>query len=80
MSNDIQVEDYLYDNTGLPRENAVKITLTNESWICIRPSGTEPKVKIYISAWARSPQEADTIAHDLEEWIKEKTYYKDGQE
>lgn len=33
----------------LPAADAVKLILENSSWICIRPSGTEPKIKIYYS-------------------------------
>jgi len=36
--------------TGLPRNNTLKYTLQDFSWFCIRPSGTEPKIKIYLSA------------------------------
>lgn len=34
----------------LPKSNVIKIILENEDWVCIRPSGTEPKLKIYASA------------------------------
>ncbi len=33
----------------LPRENVLHFTLEDGSWFCIRPSGTEPKIKIYVS-------------------------------
>src|SRR5699024_2305117 len=36
----------------LPKENVVKYRLTNESWIAFRPSGTEPKMKIYLGVCA----------------------------
>ncbi len=32
----------------LPKEKTIKFQLANDSWFCIRPSGTEPKLKIYI--------------------------------
>lgn len=34
----------------LPQENALKYILEDGSWICMRPSGTEPKIKIYASS------------------------------
>lgn len=32
---------------ALPKENAIKFTFEDKSWVCVRPSGTEPKLKIY---------------------------------
>ncbi|MBS4025069.1 MAG: phospho-sugar mutase [Clostridia bacterium] len=48
------MEDYLTGRIGqlqtsLPRANVIKFILEDESWFCIRPSGTEPKIKIYFS-------------------------------
>lgn len=37
-------------NITLPKSNVIKFILDDNSWIVIRPSGTEPKIKIYISA------------------------------
>lgn len=42
--------DYQNDETGLPKSNVIKITLENGSSFVIRPSGTEPKVKVYYFA------------------------------
>lgn len=40
--------DYLNDDTGNPKSNVLKFYLDDGSWYAIRPSGTEPKLKIYI--------------------------------
>ncbi len=40
--------DYLYDDTGNPKSNVLKFYMSDGSWYAIRPSGTEPKIKIYI--------------------------------
>lgn len=40
--------DYLYDETGLPKANVVKFDLDDGSTLLIRPSGTEPKIKVYM--------------------------------
>lgn len=40
--------DYLKDNTGNPKSNVLKYFFNDGSWYAIRPSGTEPKIKIYI--------------------------------
>jgi len=39
---------------GLPASNALKYILEYLSWFCIRPSGTEPKIKIYLGTKANS--------------------------
>jgi phosphoglucomutase len=43
------VKDYAEGIEGLPKENVLKFTLEDGSWFCLRPSGTEPKIKVYFS-------------------------------
>lgn len=43
----ILVKDYMYDNTGLERSNTLEFRY-DDFWFAIRPSGTEPKLKMYI--------------------------------
>lgn len=43
----------------LPQTNVIKYTLGNDEWVCIRPSGTEPKLKVYVSVNADSAKKAD---------------------
>lgn len=40
--------DFLNDSTGNPKSNVLKFYMDDGSWYAIRPSGTEPKIKIYI--------------------------------
>lgn len=42
----------------LPKENVVKYILDNNNWICFRPSGTEPKMKIYFGVRESSHEES----------------------
>lgn len=44
----IKIIDYLNDDTGNPKSNVLKYYFDDGSWYAIRPSGTEPKIKIYI--------------------------------
>lgn len=46
------------EGTGLPQENVLRYILADESWFCIRPSGTEPKVKLYVAAKGETAAEA----------------------
>ncbi|WP_297791509.1 phospho-sugar mutase [uncultured Anaerococcus sp.] len=50
--------DYQNDNTGLPKSNVLKYYLEDDSWFAIRPSGTEPKIKIYINAIGKDIEES----------------------
>ena len=46
----------------LPKTNALKLHLANGDWICVRPSGTEPKLKFYVATSKPSKEEADALA------------------
>ena len=51
-------------NTGLPKSNVLYYELENDCWCCVRPSGTEPKIKIYFETKNKSMEQAEK---DLEE-------------
>ena len=59
----------LIENTvniiNLPKSNVLSYTLNNKTTITVRPSGTEPKIKVYISAVGNSSEEAIKIAQEL---------------
>ena len=50
-------------NLDLPRSNVLKIIFSDGSWYVLRPSGTEPKIKIYISFHALTRKEAKQKVH-----------------
>ena len=50
--------------TGLPKSNVLYYALENDSWCCVRPSGTEPKIKLYMGVKGTSDEDA---ANKLEE-------------
>lgn len=55
-----KVSDYLNpEATGLPKSNMLYYNLEDGSWFCIRPSGTEPKIKLY--AGIKGKDKADGI-------------------
>ncbi|NCC43743.1 MAG: phospho-sugar mutase, partial [Clostridia bacterium] len=46
--------------TGLPSSNVLYYDLTDDAWVCVRPSGTEPKVKFYYGVKGTSLEDADS--------------------
>ncbi len=69
----IRTEDYLkgravirrngneeIERIQLPSSNVLKYILEDDSWFCVRPSGTEPKVKVYYSVKGESLMDAKT--------------------
>lgn len=51
--------------TGLPTSNVLYYDLENDSWCCVRPSGTEPKIKFYIGVKGTSNEDAEEKLEDL---------------
>ena len=51
--------------TGLPSSNVLYYALENNCWCCIRPSGTEPKIKLYMGVKSSNMQEAEKELEDL---------------
>ena len=58
-----RVADYDTDGTGLPRANVLEYHLAGGHKLMVRPSGTEPKIKVYLSAVGKS--EADAVNAEL---------------
>lgn len=69
-----KVVDYKFDDTGLAKSNVLKFYFEEDSWLALRPSGTEPKIKLYINAIGNSEDESksklDLIFKDINEIIK----------
>lgn len=72
----IQQEDYLKGvvtskdgekRINLPQSNVLKYILEDESWVCLRPSGTEPKIKFYFGVKGHSLQESQEKLKSLED-------------
>ena len=53
--------------TGLPKSNVLYYDCEDSTWLCIRPSGTEPKLKLYYGVKAGSVEEADKRIKNLSE-------------
>lgn len=57
--------------TGLPNSNVLYYDLNDDAWVCVRPSGTEPKIKIYYGIKGTSLEDADAKSAALGNEVKE---------
>lgn len=57
---------------SLPKTDALKYNLKDEQFVCIRPSGTEPKLKVYVLCYDDSAEKAEKKAAALLEDVKKK--------
>ncbi len=53
--------------TGLPKSNVLYYELEDNNWCCIRPSGTEPKIKLYMGVKGKTEEEASEKLEKLKE-------------
>lgn len=52
--------DYKADGTGLPKSDVLKFFLKDGSWFAVRPSGTEPKLKVYIGVKSETMAQSES--------------------
>ena len=57
--------DYQKGTGGLPKSNVLYYELTDDAWVCVRPSGTEPKVKFYYGIKGSSLEDAEEKSSKL---------------
>lgn len=55
--------------TGLPSSNVLYYEMTDGAWVCVRPSGTEPKVKFYLGVKGSSLEDADDKSQALSQAV-----------
>ena len=56
---------------GLPKSDVLKFILENNCSVVVRPSGTEPKLKTYISVSAKTKDDAEEIEKKITEELNE---------
>lgn len=64
------VQDFSEGIGDLPKENVLKFLFANGSWLAVRPSGTEPKLKVYYSVRGESHEAAAEQLSALREQMK----------
>lgn len=77
----LRTEDYLVgqvvlangtiEGLTLPKENVVKLILEDDSWIAIRPSGTEPKCKFYIGVVGETAEQTQQKLEQVKQAVME---------
>lgn len=85
-------EDYIYEEVitkkslykeekRIPKANVIYYELEKESFVCIRPSGTEPKMKVYIGVRGEGRKEAEERIEEIKEkYMKEMERLKKSEE
>ena len=79
----VSAEDYLTgkrtllkenktETIDLPTSNVLKYFLEDGSWFCLRPSGTEPKVKFYFAVKGRTNEDSEALLHQLTDEVMKK--------
>ncbi|MEC1589795.1 phospho-sugar mutase [Bacillus sonorensis] len=79
----VSAEDYLVgkrillkenreETIDLPKSNVLKYFLEDGSWFCLRPSGTEPKVKFYFAVKGETREESETRLNSLTDEVMKK--------
>ena len=77
----LKIRDYLEDKitdlengtvtkTGLPTSNVIYYELENDAWCCVRPSGTEPKIKLYVGIKSDNMENAESELDEMKEIIR----------
>ena len=60
-------------STNLPKSNVLYYELENDSWCCVRPSGTEPKIKFYLGVKGINSNEAEIKLDELSKEVNKYT-------
>lgn len=63
LSGNVKYADGKVGNTGLPKSDVIYLGLKDEQFVCIRPSGTEPKLKVYVLVFDSNPDASDKKAN-----------------
>ncbi|MBR1892166.1 MAG: phospho-sugar mutase [Lachnospiraceae bacterium] len=68
----VDLESGAEKKTGLPESNVLYFDLENNSWCCVRPSGTEPKIKFYMGVKGTSLEDSSAKLEELRDDVVKK--------
>ncbi len=68
-----RVEDYLVGRSGYPISNVLKYYFHDGSWLAVRPSGTEPKIKFYYGSIGQNQAEAEAKIAEMRNYMLQVT-------
>ena len=73
IQNNIQknIETGEITKVNMPKSNVLYYELEDDNWCCVRPSGTEPKIKLYIGVKGVSEEDATRKLEELKEATSE---------
>ena len=71
LAGTLKLSDGKERQLAYPSSDALKYTLADGSWVAFRPSGTEPKIKLYLGTTGQSKVEVEEKAEKLETAIQE---------
>ncbi len=67
----VEVKDFAQGIDNLPKANVLKYFLEDESWVAVRPSGTEPKLKFYVAVKGNDESECNDKVSGIKQSINE---------
>ncbi|HEX6922406.1 MAG TPA: phospho-sugar mutase [Bacillales bacterium] len=68
----VNLEGGATESLDLPKANVLKYFLEDGSWFCLRPSGTEPKIKLYFGVYKETSQESAESLEQIKTSVMEK--------
>ncbi|MGN7299954.1 phospho-sugar mutase [Ferdinandcohnia sp. SAFN-114] len=68
------VKESQKEEITLPKSNVLKYFLEDGTWFCLRPSGTEPKVKFYFGVKGSSLEDSQQALHDISKDVMEQVH------
>ena len=68
----LMVDEDKEEVIDLPTANVLKYYLTNGAWICVRPSGTEPKIKFYVGVKEATVEQSKQLIEELVKQLMER--------